>query len=249
MTETRYGQEYPETSFVTCVSDWRMYERCVVASFERIHSSGAILERVPIDNVGNRFSASQALNIGLKHAKGKLIVFCHQDIIFPPGWLSGFFLRIKELEGQTTSWGVIGLAGRCADGSKSGHIVDPHGEFLHLPLPQRVQTLDELCLVIRKDSGLRFDEYFDHYHLYGADLCLTAACRGLPCFTVDCCLEHLSGGNKGQGWRQEKEKLIKKWWPKRQVVGKKICTTSGTIRLHSPLVRLIRHMNMFRDNR
>ena len=222
-----------------------MYEHCIVASLGRMDSPEWIFERVPIDNSANRFSASQALNLGLEQSKGKLIVFCHQDVVFPRGWLSKLFAQIEELEEQVASWGVIGLAGRCADGSKSGHVIDPRGEIFHPPLPRQVQTLDELCLIIRKDSGLRFDEYFDHFHLYGADLCLMAACRGARCFTVDCCLEHLSSGNKCQGWRQQKEKLIKKWWPKSQVVGKKICTTSGTIRLHSPLVRFIRRIKRF----
>lgn len=243
--DTECTLERPEASFVTCVSDWQLYWNCIVASLTRMHSAKVIFERVAIDNIDNRFSASQALNLGLEQAKGKLIIFCHQDIVFPPGWLSKLFLQVKEVEQQVKSWGVIGFAGRCVDGAQSGHVMAPWGEIFIPPLPQQVQTLDELCLVIRKDSGLRFDEYFDHFHLYGADLCLMAACRNMPCFTVDCCLEHLSGGSKSQDWDQQKEKLVKKWWPKRHVVGKKICTTSGKIRLHSPLVRLIRRINRF----
>ena len=45
-------------------------------------------------------------------------------------------------------------------------------------LPARVATLDELLLVVRRDSPLRFDPELG-FHLYGADLCLQAAERGL----------------------------------------------------------------------
>jgi hypothetical protein len=240
MTGTKYKPEFPEVSFVTCISDWQMYKHCVVTSLGQMHSPELIFERVPINNSDNQFSASQALNLGLEQSGGTLIVFCHQDVVFPPDWLSRLLAQIKDVEHQVAFWGVIGLAGRCVDGSRSGHVVDPRGEFFHPPLPRQVQTLDELCIIIRKKSGLHFDEYFDHFHLYVTDLCLMAACKGMPCFTIDCCLEHLSGGKKCEGWRLQKEKLIKKWWPNRRIVGEKIYTTSGTIRLHSPLARVIR---------
>ena len=45
-------------------------------------------------------------------------------------------------------------------------------------LPARVATLDELLLVVRRDSGLRFDPALG-FHLYGADICLQARERGL----------------------------------------------------------------------
>ncbi len=242
MPEETDQKQNPEASFVTCVSDWQTYERCVVASLNRMHFPEHKIERVPVNNVNNKFSASQALNRGFRKSRGKVIVFCHQDIIFPENWLSDLIVKIEELDQQVASWGVIGPAGRCVDGSRSGHILDPHGKLFHPPFPRQVQTLDELCMIIRGKSELRFDEYFDHFHLYGADFCLMAACRDMPCYTVDCYLEHLSGGNKNEAWRLQKEKFIKKWWPKRRIVGNKIYTTSGKIRLHSPPVRLIRRM-------
>jgi glycosyltransferase involved in cell wall biosynthesis len=242
MIGSQYIPNDSATTFITCVSDWKMYESCVVSSLEQMNSSQEKIEQVPINNKDNQFSASQALNIGLEKASGDFIIFCHQDVVFPQHWLSKLFRRIEELEQYVTSWGVIGFAGRCADGSQSGHIEDPRGEFFHPPLPRQVQTLDELCLVIRKDSGLRFDEYFNNFHLYGADLCLTAICRDMACFTIDCCMEHRSKGNKSPEWHIQKEKLIEKWWPQRRLVGRKIYTTSGSIRLHSPAVRFIRRI-------
>ena len=45
-------------------------------------------------------------------------------------------------------------------------------------LPARVAMLDELLLVVRRDSGLRFDPALG-FHLYGADICLQAREQGL----------------------------------------------------------------------
>jgi len=232
----------PEVSFITCVSDRQLYERCVVASLGQMNCPDGMIQRIAIDNHGNRYSAAQALNLGRTQARGALIVFCHQDVIFPRHWMDCLLEKIKEINQKNASWAIIGLAGRGADGSRSGHVDDPHGRFFYPPLPQKVQTLDELCLITRQSSTLEFDEYLDHYHLYGADLCLTAVSRDLSCYTIDCCLQHLSGGVKGDGWHDQKEKLINKWWPKRHIVGKKIWTTSGSIRLHSPAVRIFRRI-------
>ena len=45
-------------------------------------------------------------------------------------------------------------------------------------LPPQVATLDELLLIVRRDSGLRFDPELG-FHLYGADICLQASEQGL----------------------------------------------------------------------
>src|ERR1700722_4555641 len=45
-------------------------------------------------------------------------------------------------------------------------------------LPAQVATLDELVLVVRGDSGLRFDPALG-FHVYGADICLQARELGL----------------------------------------------------------------------
>jgi hypothetical protein len=45
-------------------------------------------------------------------------------------------------------------------------------------LPAPVATLDELLLIVRRDSPLRFDPELG-FHLYGADLCFQARERGL----------------------------------------------------------------------
>ncbi|MGI9212405.1 MAG: hypothetical protein ACR2HF_08005, partial [Methylococcaceae bacterium] len=57
-----------------------------------------------------------------------------------------------------------------------------------LSFPVEVDTLDEIVLIFRHSSGLRFDPALPHFHLYGTDLCLSARALGrlawvipLPC--------------------------------------------------------------------
>ena len=242
MPSTELSPKNPEFSFVTCVSNWQLYNKCVISSLNQIDASQDIFEKIPIDNTENRFSAAQALNLGLNRSKGKLIIFCHQDLLFPKDWIDNFFKQINIIESRDKYWGVTGPFGRCSNGSMSGNVTDFMGLHFSPPLPRKVQTLDELCLIIRKDSGLQFDEYMDGFHLYGADICLTAACQGMQSYAIDCFVEHRSKGNKDEKWRLQKEKFIKKWQPKHHAVGKKICTASGKIRLHPPIIRFIRRI-------
>ena len=46
-------------------------------------------------------------------------------------------------------------------------------------VPEVVETLDEIVLIVRKSSGLRFDPQLPHFHMYGVDLCLSARSKGL----------------------------------------------------------------------
>jgi hypothetical protein len=50
--------------------------------------------------------------------------------------------------------------------------------------PAQVQTLDEIVLILRKSSGLRFDESLPHFHFYGTDICMAADARGLKSYAI-----------------------------------------------------------------
>jgi hypothetical protein len=47
-----------------------------------------------------------------------------------------------------------------------------------------IQTLDEIVLVFRRSSGLRFDDNLPHFHLYGTDICLRAARMGMTSYAI-----------------------------------------------------------------
>ena len=58
-------------------------------------------------------------------------------------------------------------------------------------LPARVATLDELLLVLPRDTPLRFDPALG-FHLYGADICLQARERGLAVVALGALCHHNS---------------------------------------------------------
>jgi len=58
-------------------------------------------------------------------------------------------------------------------------------------LPARVATLDELLLVVPRNTPLRFDPALG-FHLYGADICLQAAERGLAVVALGALCHHNS---------------------------------------------------------
>lgn len=218
-----------QISFVSCVNDFDIYKSCVTASVLNQHKNVAT-ELIPIDNTSSNLSAAAALNRGLNDAKGNIVVFCHQDVIFPSYWLAKLVDQIPIVERKCKNWGVLGTYGVALNGSYAGHVVDPHGHRRQGSLPRMVQSLDEHCLIIRKDSGLHFDEGLGGFHFYGADLCLQAMVKGLPNFAIDACVQHLSGGKVDDSFYDLAKKLSGKWRHKKCPLAV-IQTTCGIFRV------------------
>ena len=131
-------------------------------------------------------SASRAYNDAIDKAENDLIIFAHQDVIFPESWLSQLDRALKYLEANDPQWGVLGCYGKTRLGEGVGHIYSPGRGEIGKPfeLPLAVQTLDEIVLVVKKSSGLRFDENLPHFHLYGTDIRLSAAKQGMTSYVI-----------------------------------------------------------------
>ena len=61
--------------------------------------------------------------------------------------------------------------------------------------PAAVQTLDEIVLIIRKSTQLRFDERLPHFHFYGAEICMAAAKAGRTNYAISAFSVHNSQMN------------------------------------------------------
>jgi hypothetical protein len=134
----------------------------------------------------NFSSATKAYNDAIDRARNDLIVLCHQDMFLPEAWLNQLQNAIRQLETLDPNWGVIGPGGITRDGQGQGHLYSSGLGVIGTPFPEpmRVQTLDEIVLVLRKSSGLRFDDHLPHFHLYGTDICLQAAKRDMNCYAI-----------------------------------------------------------------
>lgn len=142
-------------------------------------------------------SAAKAYNAAIDQSGNDLIVFVHQDVILLEPWLSQLRDALAVLEAQDPDWGVIGCGGTAHDGHGRGHLYSSGlgvlGEPFQGPVP--VRTLDEIVLILRKSSGLRFDNQLPHFHLYGTDICLRAEAAGKKNYVIPAfCLHNTNYG-------------------------------------------------------
>lgn len=169
-------------SIITLVNNPKMYEDNIVSAFK---------DKAELIPIYNPKTATSGLNEGVIKSTGDILVLCHQDVVFPSNWLSIVESQISKIKDST--WGVAGTYGFNKDGKSRGNVKS--GQFKHLKrnlnLPDLVISLDEHCLIIRKDSGLTFDETNEEFHVYGADICMTAYTMGFKCYAIDALVHHL----------------------------------------------------------
>jgi GT2 family glycosyltransferase len=156
-------------------------------------------EIIALPNFNNEYkSCAEALNIGIDLSESEYVMMCHQDIRFDKNWFSNIICSIKDLVLNNIKFGVLGMAGSWYHNNNEGGVI-----FLNNNTESKndtrkyvdVQCLDELCLIIKNDSYIRFDEtLFNHYHFYGADLCLNYISNGYRNLAINVPCTHLSDG-------------------------------------------------------
>jgi glycosyltransferase involved in cell wall biosynthesis len=173
-----------ECSIVAAVNDEEVLQSCLLRSLDLRAGIDLVFER-------GHGSAAAAYNAGIEKAKTDLLIFLHQDIYLPPGWLDQLGRSLEQLEAQDPDWGVVGVWGPARrngrSGPNTGHIFwtgigIPAGK--HFDGGVEVETLDEVILIFRKSSGLRFDPGLPGFHLYGTDICLEAEKMGRKNYVV-----------------------------------------------------------------
>ncbi|MCK9150784.1 glycosyltransferase [Methanobacterium alcaliphilum] len=137
-------------------------------------------EFIPVDNnTHDTFtSASSALNHGSLKAKGKYLMFVHQDVEFLEEY------SFKLLEEQLDNLNNLGMAGVAGKSGKSRevltnilHGIPPAPAGKHkINEPEKVETIDECLMIVPRElfEKIQFDEEVcSGWHLYGVDYCLT----------------------------------------------------------------------------
>ena len=140
----------------------------------------------------NFHSASLAYNSALDEAENDIVVFAHQDVYLPEGWFAELSRHLLDLEQRRIRWGVLGVFGSNRTVHGGLGLVYTTGRGFHgnrIDHPEPVETLDEIVLVLKKSSGLRFDSSLPHFHFYGTDICMLSTERGfvncsIPAFCV-----------------------------------------------------------------
>jgi Glycosyltransferase like family len=185
-------------SFCVCVSNPEILRANLLAS--PCLGPGSVHE---VFAFPDRASAADGLNAGFDRAQHEWLICVHQDVYLPDQWDQHLVRQLREAERQFGPVGVAGVYGardvnapldyrQPLVAERIGWVVDRGRELRNgLELPIRAATLDELLLVVRRDSGLRFDPDLG-FHFYGADLCLQARDRGLAVVVLAVLCHHNS---------------------------------------------------------
>lgn len=198
----------PRFSVVACISDINVYDSCLLNSIKRARGNHQI-EIIPIYNMSNVYSASSALNIGIDVSKSDFVIFAHQDVSLLGDWFTILENVISSIDGD---WGVIGSAGIALKYGRTdigrwggsidvrtvavGSVWDNENNLNDPPYwdglkeLSKVHCVDECLLVLNKRSGLRFDNSFNGFHFYGADICLQARAAAYPVYAADLPIIH-----------------------------------------------------------
>lgn len=140
-------------------------------------------------------SASLAYNKGLELTSERICVFAHQDVYLPKGWDLALLKSVKQLDATDPNWAVSGVYGVRSDGTHVGRVWSSGlGQELNRATtsPEIVESVDELLIILNRNSGVRFDETLPSFHLYGTDIVQTAKSRGLKSYVIAAPVVHNS---------------------------------------------------------
>lgn len=164
----------------------------------------------------NQPSASIAYNAGLDATTARICVFAHQDVYLPLGWQDRLADHVARLDRLDPGWAVIGLFGVDRGGGHVGRVWSTGigreiGARFSDPIP--VQSLDELVIVVNRDSGIRFDPDLPSFHLYATDIVQTAVSAGKGAYVIDAPVVHNSVPTPGLrgGYMQAYDHMRRKW--------------------------------------
>jgi hypothetical protein len=203
----------PPLTFVACVSNEEILRANLLAS--PCLKPGSVHEVILVKNCPN---AADGLNRGIARARHERVICLHQDVHLPPGWDKRLIQQLNAATRQCGPIGVVGVYGvgeptevqpaaqTTASAHEPRHQPQTHpqkfavkriGRVIHRGhplfdspnLPAKVSTLDELLLVVPRNTPLQFDPALG-FHLYGADFCLQAQERGLAVVALDAACHH-----------------------------------------------------------
>ena len=210
--------------------------------------SPVIRDGLPVKEMRNYRSAAVAYNTALDETSAEIVVLVHQDVYLPGDWTAKLQGAIRVVEAIDRNWAVMGVYGVKADGTQVGKVWCSclRRELVtSFSSPVAVVSVDELLIVLRRNSGLRFDEGLPGFHLYGTDIVQTARQAGLGAYVVDAPVIHntLYIRSLLGPYAKASRYMARKWRKKLPLL-----TLNGPVTrwggrmFYSELQRLIRHL-------
>lgn len=202
-------------SIVCVYNDKNILENFLLKSLK---NQTAKFELILLDNRQEQFkSAAEALNYGGEQAKGKYLMFVHQDVdLYSNTWLE----EVKKILDKLPNLGIAGVAGKSKN--KEGVITNiKHGSpprfagKIQFEKLTKVQTVDECLIIIPKSlfTKLQFDENTcNDWHLYAVDYCLNVQKIGFNSYVIPMFIYHKSPGySMSEQYHKTLKKILKKY--------------------------------------
>jgi Glycosyltransferase like family len=185
------------------VVDWSAVSIDVIAAVNDNSVLAANLGRSPMLQRPNTLlyvqrgyrSAAQAYRTAMQSSRGDFLVFAHQDVYLPSGWDERLLRSIAYLDEADPQWAVLGVFGVTRQGAKVGRVWSSGLNTMlgdEFERPVAVESIDEVLIVLRRASGIEFDESLPGFHLYGTDLVQSARTKGMGCYAIYAPLIHNS---------------------------------------------------------
>lgn len=161
-------------------------------------------------------TAGLAYNAAIDACDAPYVLLVHQDVYLPAGTLQRLTLILAELDTLDTDWVVAGVVGRDLHRVVMGETWSSGlGKMVGKPLATPVQAtaLDEMLLLYRKASGIRFDEDLPSFHLFGTDIVQSALATKQSSWIVHLPVVHNSRPVRGLagGYRDAYRYMQRKW--------------------------------------
>jgi hypothetical protein len=121
--------------------------------------------------------AGLAYNAGLARVRTPYVAFVHQDVYIPRGWERHLLATINTLDAAARPWGVLGVWGLTRSGASVGRVwcTDANTEYVgNTQELSEVVSIDEIVIILKTGTNLRFDSRLPGYHLYGTDIIFQA---------------------------------------------------------------------------
>lgn len=218
----------------TLVRSQEKYDR-LIASFVRCGFTPENSEFVAADNrETNHFDGYSWQKALLAEARGRFVVFCHDDIELLEAGHGHLLAALSSLDKTQPDWLLAGVAGGRYRPAKHHRrflrmrISDPWGDDRRMgEVPGQVETLDECFILMRRARPVVGSYDLHGFHFYGPDLCLQAELSGGSAHVIDFHLRHHGGGTKDASFEDSRERFIEKY--RKIYPGRSLHCTTGVV--------------------
>lgn len=214
-------------TIVTLVASQERYD-ALLLSAEAKGFTPANSEFFALDNRdANRFDGFDAMRRAITEAKGRYIVFTHDDIEFHADGAAELEARLAELTVLDPDWTLAGNAGgvRFHRGKHTlaVHLDDPHQTSLRVEVPKLVESLDENFFIMRRDRPVLNSYDLSGFHFYAGDLCRISEVMGGRAYVIPFLLRHKSGGKINPAFQPARDRFERKY--RRYFIGRNLQMT------------------------